>query len=52
MVNEVMSDPVLSALPEEDARGVGVDFSNMVDVVVNDEVLVAGVFCTGAVAGD
>ena len=52
MVDEVVRDAVFAALPEEDAGAVGVDFADVVDVVVEDEVVVGEVFGAGAVAGD
>lgn len=52
MVNEIVGDTVLAALPQEDGGRVGLDFSNMMDVVVLDDVVMTEVFCAGTVAGD
>lgn len=51
-MDEVVGDAVFAALPEEGAGAVGVDFSGVMDVVVEDEVVVAEVFGAGSVAAD
>lgn len=52
VVDEVVDDAIFAALPKEDAGGVGLDFSNVVDVVILDEVVMTKVFGARAVARD
>jgi hypothetical protein len=49
-VNQVVADPVLTALPEKDYRGVRVNFTDVVNVIVRDNIMGVYVFGSGPVA--
>jgi hypothetical protein len=51
-MNEIVSDAVLSAHPENNGVAVLVYFAAVMDAIVDDLVVVINVLCAGAIAAE